>query len=125
MMMMPIPNVMGRTTSWAASAVICRTVLSRPSGSPRRRTTFSTRTTAPSTIRPKSIAPRLMRLAEMRDSTIPVKASSIESGMAEATISPARMLPRKAKRTATTRSAPSSRFVSTVRMTRRTRTARS
>ena len=47
------------------------------------------------------------------------------AGWPSATISPARMLPRKANRTATTRSAPSSRFVSTVRITRRTRVARS
>ena len=122
---MPMPNVIGRTTSWAASAVSCRTVFSRPSGSESRRTTFSTMTTAPSTISPKSIAPRLIRLPEMRDSTMPVKARSIESGMAEATMSPARTFPRNAKSTAITRMLPSRRFVATVRMTRRTSAARS
>ena len=47
----------------------------------------------------------------------PQKANSIESGMATATISAARRLPRKANSTATTSSPPSNRFLRTVSMT--------
>ena len=60
------------------------------------------------------MAPRLIRLPAMPTRSIIVTAKSIESGMAEATISPARRFPRKANRTAMTRTAPSNRFRSTV-----------
>ena len=56
----------------------------------KRRRMFSTITTAPSTMMPKSIAPRLSRLALILPSTMPVTANSIESGMTSATISAAR-----------------------------------
>ena len=46
--------------------------------SPSRRTTFSTMTTAPSTMRPKSIAPRLIRLPEIPAGTMPMNAKSID-----------------------------------------------
>ena len=44
-------------------------------------------TTELSTTRPKSMAPRLSRLAAMPNRNMPQKANSIDSGMARATIS--------------------------------------
>ena len=70
------------------------------------------------------MAPRLIRLPAMPTRSIIVTAKSIESGMAEATISPARRFPRKAKSTAMTRIAPSNRFRSTVSRTWSTRSVR-
>ena len=49
----------------------------------------STIITAPSTIKPKSIAPRLIKLALTPNTFINPKAKSIDSGIADATISPA------------------------------------
>jgi hypothetical protein len=54
-------------------------------------------TTEPSTKRPKSIAPRLMRLPVIPTKFIPLIAINIEIGMAKATISAARTLPNKTK----------------------------
>ncbi len=112
--------------AWRTSNAAARTVASRSSGvsarfssrrrSVSRRTQFSTMITEPSTISPKSIAPRLIRFPEMPYFCIPVSAKSIESGIAEATISAARMFPNSANRTATTSTAPSKRFFSTVRI---------
>ena len=70
--------------------------------------------TAPSTMMPKSIAPRLIRLALTLVSTMPVIVNSIDSGMTQAVTIAARMLPRIRNSTAITSSAPSSRFFSTV-----------
>ena len=67
--------------------------------------------TAPSTIRPKSSAPRLIRLAEIRFCTMPVMVISMVSGMTAAVISAARRLPSSTNSTTITSSAPSSRFV--------------
>ena len=61
--------------------------------SPSRRRQFSTMITAPSTIRPKSIAPRLIRLPLILVCTMPIAVSSIESGIASAVMSAARKLP--------------------------------
>lgn len=55
----------------------------------------STITMEPSTTIPKSIAPRLIRLAVTPKIRIRMNANSIASGMTEATISPARMLPKR------------------------------
>jgi hypothetical protein len=53
-----------------------------------RRRQFSTMMTAPSMMMPKSIAPRLMRLALTLFSTMPVMANSMDSGMTHASRSP-------------------------------------
>src|SRR5512139_3836844 len=52
---------------------------------------------------PKSIAPRLIRLAEMPKMAMPMNPTSMDSGITAATISAARMLPRNSSRTTTTR----------------------
>ena len=56
---------------------------------------FSIITTEPSTIRPKSIAPRLIRLPDTPACNIPVNAKSIDSGIADATMRPPRRLPKQ------------------------------
>ena len=81
--------------------------------------------TAPSTIRPKSSAPRLIRFPETPPRTIPVTVISMESGITAAVISAARMLPSNRNNTAMTSSAPSMRLVRTVAMVRSTRLVRS
>ena len=58
---------------------------------------FSTMITELSTINPKSIAPRLIRLALMPETAIMLVANSIDRGIARATISPARTLPKQEK----------------------------
>ncbi len=50
--------------------------------------------TAPSTMRPKSSAPRLIRLAEICASTMPVMVISMATGMTSAVITAARMFPQ-------------------------------
>ena len=75
-------------------------------------------TTAPSMIRPKSIAPRLIRFPEIPKRAIPVSAKRNESGIAEATMSAARQLPNSTSSTATTSTAPSKRLVLTVLIVR-------
>ena len=73
--------------------------------------------TAPSTMMPKSSAPRLMRFAaDPCSRPCPSWSCSIESGMTSAVMSAARKLPRNRKRMTMTRSAPSTRFFSTVAM---------
>ena len=56
---------------------------------------------------------------------MPVMAKRNESGMADDTMSAARQLPSRNSSTATTRTAPSKRFVSTVAMVRSTSVVRS
>ena len=90
-MMMAMPNTTGRPTS----TVAFRMRSPGPPGSPERRMMFSTITTEPSTRRPKSRAPRLMRFAEKPNQRIMMKAHSIENGMTTATIRLAAMLRRK------------------------------
>ena len=53
-----------------------------------------------------------------------VKATSIDSGMAAATISPPRKLPSKSSSSSTTKRPPSARFVATVRIVRLTSSVR-
>ena len=88
-------------------------------------TTASTIITAESTIIPKSMAPRLIRLPSMPKSFIMPKAKSMLSGMTLATTSPARALPRKSMSTKTTISPPSMRLRAMVPSTRSTRLVRS
>jgi hypothetical protein len=125
MRMIPTANRMGRPTSVAAARIERRRSAGDWTAPAVRRTMFSTMTTEPSTSRPKSIAPRLMRFPEMPARTIAMKATSIDSGIAEATIRPPRRLPRSNRSTAITRRPPSTRFLETVAMTRETRACRS
>ena len=104
-MMISSPNMVARRTWREASKTISNRsarVSTRPSSccrSLRRRTQFSTMMTAPSTMMPKSSAPRLSRLPLTPRSTMPVMANSIDSGMTQAVMSAARMLPRNTNRT--------------------------
>ena len=125
-MMMPTARVMGRRTSRPAAwiSLSLSSWLMAPFFANRRRM-LSTITTEPSTSNPKSMAPRLMRLPESPTCIIPVNAINIDSGMADATITPARRSPRKKNRTAMTRSPPSSRLLRTVRITFETKMVRS
>ena len=109
-------------TSWSISAWVMRPTVLR---SPRWCIVASTIITAPSTIRPKSMAPSDIRLADTPNNCIMPSAKSIESGIAEATINPARRLPRNSTSTKTTISAPSIRLVCTVLMARSTKSVRS
>ena len=84
----------------------------------------STITMEPSTTIPKSIAPRLIRLAVTPKIRIRMNANSIASGMTEATISPARMLPKKMISTTNTIIAPSIRLCTTVEIFRFTNSER-
>ena len=77
-----------------------------------------------STTRPKSIAPRLIRLPAIPNFSIALNANSIDNGIASATISPARKLPRNMNSTAMTSSAPSRRLLRTVCNTEPTRSIR-
>jgi hypothetical protein len=86
---------------------------------------FSTMTTEPSTMSPKSMAPRLMRLPDRPSAFMPMNAASIESGMAVATSSPPRTLPSIKSKTTMTRMPPSMRFLATVLIVRFTRSVRS
>ncbi|MNU83141.1 hypothetical protein D3C71_728350 [compost metagenome] len=74
----------------------------------------STMMTAPSTIKPKSIAPRLIRLPLTPNKCIIVTAKSSAKGMTEATTKPARQFPNNNTRMKMTIKAPSIRFFSTV-----------
>lgn len=76
--------------------------------------TASTIITAPSTINPKSSAPRLIKFPLTPKIFIIITANSIDNGITEATKIPARKLPRNNTRTKITISAPSSRFLETV-----------
>ena len=77
--------------------------------------------TAPSMMMPKSMAPRLIRLALTLFSTMPVMVNSIDSGMTQAVTMAALKFPRSRNRMTMTSSAPSSRFFSTVAMVASTR----
>ncbi|MNQ91623.1 hypothetical protein D3C85_1070130 [compost metagenome] len=76
----------------------------------------STTITEPSTIKPKSIAPSDIKLPPTPNLFIKIIANSIESGITDDTIKPARRLPRKNTSTKITISAPSIKLVSTVLM---------
>ncbi len=76
--MMPRPNRLGRITSLvavAASSMRSAFVSTRPDAAcaaPKRRRQFSMMITAPSTMSPKSSAPRLIRLPDTPPRTMPV-----------------------------------------------------
>ncbi|MNX85812.1 hypothetical protein D3C86_1176660 [compost metagenome] len=74
----------------------------------------STIITAPSTINPKSMAPRLIRFPLTPKRCIIVTAKSNDKGITEATTKPARQFPRSKTRMKITIKAPSIRFFSTV-----------
>ena len=116
-MMISTPKSTGRATSIAALRINATRPPSLESSAPpaaRRRTKLSIITTAPSTISPKSMAPSDIRFAEMPNSRIPMKPTSIESGMTAATMSAARTSRKKMKRTAMTSRQPSMRLLRTV-----------
>ena len=85
----------------------------------------STIITAPSTINPKSIAPKLIKLALTPNTFIKAKANSIAKGIADATINPALKFPKKRTKTKMTINAPSIKFFSTVLIARPTNSVRS
>ncbi len=86
---------------------------------------FSTMMTAPSTMMPKSSAPKLSRFPLTLFDTMPVIVNSMDSGITRAVITAARMLPRNKNRIAITNSAPSMRFVFTVETAASTNVVRS
>ncbi|KEZ12189.1 hypothetical protein CP98_05125 [Sphingobium yanoikuyae] len=120
--MISCPNTVGLTISCAASRVSSMRsvrVNNRPwcsCRSARRRNAFSTMMTAPSTMSPKSRAPRLIRLPETPSAFMPEAVISIVMGMTAAVISAARMFPRRRNSTTMTSNAPSVRFFSTVQI---------
>ena len=79
---------------------------------------FSTITTEPSTTIPKSMAPRLIRLAASPNSRMPIKANSMEKGMTVATMSAPDISPRSSRRITMTSMPPSARLVERVRVVR-------
>ena len=90
-----------------------------------RKMQFSTIITAPSTIKPKSSAPKLIRLALTSVTTIPVISINIDSGITIAVSRAARTLPNMTNNTTTTKMAPSTKLVCTVAMVLSTNTVRS
>jgi len=91
-MMMSTAKVRGRATSMAACWTSRTT--RRPVGlcCERWRRMFSVMMTAPSTMMPKSMAPRDRRLAGMPRRSMKMKAKRRESGMVTVTMRAARML---------------------------------
>ena len=122
--MMSSPNMVGFRTSTAASRMILSCFAS-PFSCDSFRIQFSTMMTELSTINPKSIAPRLIRLAVTPVNSITLVANNMESGIAKATIIPALKLPSMNNRTMTTSIPPSVKFVSTVLRVRPINAARS
>ena len=86
---------------------------------------FSTMTTVPSMMMPKSMAPMESRLAAPSWACRTMKANSRESGMVRATIIAARKLTRKKIRTISTRTMPRRRLSSTVSVVNFTSSLRS
>ncbi|MNX09611.1 hypothetical protein D3C86_393420 [compost metagenome] len=76
----------------------------------------STIITAPSTINPKSNAPRLIKFPLTPKVFIIIMAKSIANGITEATINPALRFPKNNTKIKTTIKAPSIKFFSTVPM---------
>ena len=74
----------------------------------------STIITAPSTIIPKSIAPKLIRFPLTPKAFIIITANNMAKGITEATIRPARKFPKNNTNTKMTINAPSIRFFATV-----------
>lgn len=113
-------------TTLPAPEIICSSICFGESVLPRNDLPYmwaripSTITIEPSTTMPKSMAPRLIRLAETLNKRIRMKAKSMASGMTDATIRPARIFPRKTINTRNTMTAPSTRLRITVEMLRLT-----
>ncbi len=118
------PNIVGLRTSIAASRMMSSRDL-LPSLCPSRIKQFSIMITELSTIRPKSIAPKLIKLAVTPVASIKLVANSIDSGIASAVMSPARKLPSITSSTRMTSPPPSIRFVTTVLSVRPMSAARS
>jgi len=91
-MMISTAKVSGRATSTAACCTSRATRAPRGRRSASRRTMFSVMITAPSTMIPKSIAPRESRLAGIPRRSMKMNANSSERGMVRATMRAARML---------------------------------
>ena len=114
--MINTPNKLGRMTSLVASkttfslsfngnnAPVCRC------DSDNRLMQFSTMITAPSTIKPKSSAPKLIKLADTSVLTMPAIVASMANGITAAVIRAARTLPNNTNNTTMTSNAPSTRF---------------
>ena len=115
-MMISIENKVGRPTSLAASIITLRRSASfMPSFfSASRCMMFSITITAPSTMMPKSIAPRLSRLAGTPMIFRPKNVDSNASGMITTTARLARTFDKNRYSTSATSSAPSTRFLNTV-----------
>ena len=111
----------GRPTSVQASATT--ESFERPGFSRSLRSTFSTKTMAPSTSIPMAMArpPRDIRLAESPNLRMPRKARAMEKGMARATTTLARKPPVKSIRTAMTSTMPWPRAEVTVEIQASTR----
>ena len=75
---------------------------------------YSTMITAPSIMIPKSMAPRLNKLASTPKMFIKVSAKSKQRGITEATTSPERQLPSNSTTTKTTIKQPKTKFSVTV-----------
>ena len=91
-MMMRTANVSGRATSTAACWTSRTTRLPSDRFSDRCRMMFSVMITAPSTMIPKSMAPRERRLAGIPLRSMKMKAKRSERGIVSATMTAARML---------------------------------
>ena len=81
--------------------------------------------TAPSIIKPKSNAPKLIKFPETPKTFINEMANNIAKGMTEATIKPALKLPNNNTKTKITINAPSIKFVETVEIALSTNLVRS
>ncbi|CUS43731.1 Predicted cell-wall-anchored protein SasA (LPXTG motif) [hydrothermal vent metagenome] len=91
----------------------------------RRARQFSMMMTAPSTMSPKSSAPRLIRLPGTPNARMPIAIIRNENGMTSTAMIAARQLPSSRNRAAATSSAPSVRLRSTVETVALTSLARS
>ena len=78
----------------------------------------STIITAPSTMMPKSIAPKLIRLAPTPKMRMRMNANRSDNGMTDAVTSPPRRLPSNTTSTKKTMSAPSVRLLAIVDVVR-------
>ena len=117
----------GRSTSSAASRIVSSTLswcaaVRRTSSAC---TMCSTMTSVPSTMMPKSSAPRLSRFAGIPLKCMQMNANSSDSGIVMAVSSAARTLPRNRNSTARTMISPSSSVWVTVCSVLLTRSVRS
>ena len=126
-----MPNTAGLNTSLVAAVTTFKRSFSVSSlpclccARPSCLKQFSTTITAPSTIKPKSIAPKLIKLPDTLLPTIPVIANNILSGITMAVINAPVTLPSSSSKITTTNTAPSNRLVFTVSMVLSTRVVRS